>query len=56
MVNVTFYKKKKKHFIYLLNQEKDLRDNDRNEKRISRLELKISDCNKRIREMKKNGK
>lgn len=53
MSNVTFYKKKKKHFTYLLEQEKSLPDKYKDEKRISRLELKISDCNKRIREMKK---
>jgi hypothetical protein len=51
MVNITFYKRKKKHFRYLLEQEESSKYKD--EKRIRGLELKIDDCNKRIREMKK---
>jgi len=56
MVNITFYKRKRKHFRYCINQEEKLHANNRNDKKIADLEKKIIDCNMRIREKQKENK
>lgn len=55
MVNITFYKRKKKHFTTRLEEENKKLAKYRIDIIVNKLEEAIKDCNKRIAELQKEN-